>query len=94
MLEIGSDPDILADVTHGRVPVISWRCGDDAPPNSASTPLNLIQIANGQADPDLANIEAQLMMLEYPGTSNPYPVRNALFLAVQHQRGTISACVR
>jgi hypothetical protein len=30
------DPEITADVTLGRVPVISWRCGDDAPPNSAS----------------------------------------------------------
>jgi hypothetical protein len=49
------------------------RCGDDAPPNSASTPLNLIQIANGEADPDLANIKAQLMKLTY-ANGTPYAV--------------------
>jgi hypothetical protein len=74
MLSIGSDVGIKADIANGRVPVIAWRCGDDAPPNSAAQPLNLIQIANGEADSDLAIIKAQLLTLTYPGTNLPNPM--------------------
>jgi hypothetical protein len=48
--------------------------GDDVSPYSAKHPLNLVQIANGQADADLATIKAQLLLLTYPGTQQPYPV--------------------
>jgi hypothetical protein len=72
MSTIGQDAGILADVAHGRVPVISWTCGDDIQPHSLNTPLNLVQIANGLADTDLATIRTQLLSLK-DASGQPYP---------------------
>jgi len=76
MMKIGSDYGILQDIQHGRVPVISWTCGDDLPPYTARQPLDLVGIANGGADPALATIKAQLASLTYPdGTEYPIILR-------------------
>ncbi len=90
MLTIGTDPGILADINPGRVPVISWNCGDDAGVNMIPVPLNLVQIAYGQADNELATIKAQLATLVYPGTRNPYPVMLRYFCEFNINAGQTS----
>jgi hypothetical protein len=76
MMTLSTDYGIQQDVLHGRVPVISWNCGDDAPPNTAKNPLSLIAIVNGSADSDLGIIKAQLASFKYPnGTQYPIMLR-------------------
>jgi hypothetical protein len=72
MAQLSTDVGIQDDISHGRVPVISWNCADDM----QTTPLNLVQIASGgvAVDNDLATIKAQLLSLHYPNGGGLYPV--------------------
>ena len=72
-----SDPQIVGDIAHHRVPIISWTCTDDIVPSPKPTgwaPYNLIQIANGYADADLDTIRAALTSIKAPGSSTSYPI--------------------
>lgn len=64
-----NDPEFAGDIAHGRVPVISLRCLDNI--NNAN--YDLYQIAQGDANSDLAKIRTALLTLKYPD-GTPYPV--------------------
>lgn len=70
MTTLASDYGIARDIAHYRVPVISWTCGDDA----GTQKWNLIDIANGNADADLATIKAQLAQLPRAPDGKVIPV--------------------
>ncbi len=69
-----SDAEIAGDITYGRVPVIALHCADNI--NHANYDLD--QIANGDANADLAAIRSALSTLVYPPGSpyagKPYPI--------------------
>ena len=68
---LANDASIKGDLKYGRVPVISLHCGDDMTLNGG--PYDIVGIANGNADKDLALVKAGLATLRYPD-GTPYPV--------------------
>ena len=54
------DNDLLGDINHGRVPVISWKC-DDTLANSDAL------IANGDANEDAVILMTARALAQYPG---------------------------
>jgi len=67
---IASNPEILDDIKHSRIPLISWHCKDDL----QNPALNLSGIATSPAAvADLTTIGQQLALLQAPDGS-AYPV--------------------
>ncbi len=68
MAKLASDTGILADLARNRLPVIAWTCADDLGVNEQpSRKYNLMDIAAGFADADLAKIRQQLLALPKTG---------------------------
>jgi len=72
-----ADPEIAGDIAYHRAPVIAWTCADDnatpSPWNPNGTPYNLVQIAGGAADSDLAAIRNSLASIKN-ASGQTYPV--------------------
>ena len=69
--KLANDASIQADLKYGRVPVISLHCADNMTGNGG--PYDIVGIANGNADRDLAIIKGGLATLKY-ADKTPYPI--------------------